>query len=151
MTEYKRKPNTSCSVCGKLIYRRPVELEKSNGRAYCSIACYGKACRKEHPCIICGTLILASKNKKTCSRTCANKNRVGIKYTGARLKDNVVSQKRLKIRIIKLRGAVCERCGYDVYQILQVHHKNRNRNNNTLDNLELLCPNCHASEHYLKK
>ena len=51
---------------------------------------------------------------------------------------------------MKQRGEKCERCGYAVYQILQVHHIDRNRNDNSLDNLELLCPNCHAKEHYLK-
>lgn len=27
---------------------------------------------------------------------------------------------------------------------LELHHKDGNRNNNTLENFELLCPNCHA-------
>jgi len=42
----------------------------------------------------------------------------------------------------------CERCGYDaVPKILGVHHKDRNRNNNEIFNLEVLCPNCHSLEH----
>jgi 5-methylcytosine-specific restriction endonuclease McrA len=42
----------------------------------------------------------------------------------------------------------CERCGYDKEpQILGVHHKDRNRNNNGLSNLEVLCPMCHSLEH----
>jgi hypothetical protein len=45
----------------------------------------------------------------------------------------------------------CERCGYDKYpEILEVHHKDRSRKNGTSANLELLCPNCHAEEHFLK-
>ncbi|MBI3573571.1 hypothetical protein HY090_00790 [Candidatus Kaiserbacteria bacterium] len=32
-----------------------------------------------------------------------------------------------------------------------MHHKDRNRNNNSLGNLELICPNCHYEEHYLEK
>ena len=153
MPEYKRKPNTSCSVCTKLIYRRPAELLKTNGRAYCSNKCYGIACRKETPCIICGKLILAGLNKKTCSRKCSNINRTGITYKkyGAECKDNVKTYKYQKTRLLKQRGAKCERCGFDIYQILQVHHKDRNRKHNTIKNLELLCPNCHAEEHYLKK
>ena len=27
---------------------------------------------------------------------------------------------------------------------LELHHKDGNRHNNTLENFELLCPNCHA-------
>lgn len=57
----------------------------------------------------------------------------------------------LKIRLLESRGNNCERCNYDKYQILQVHHKDRNRANSNLDNLELICPNCHYEEHYLKK
>ena len=150
MSEYKRKPNTKCSICSLPIYRRPIELELSSGKAYCSLACYGRSCRKETPCIVCGTLILASKNKKTCSRACANENRTGITYTGGRLKDNVHTQRLLKQRLIHERGSSCERCGYAIMTILQVHHRDRDRTHNVLMNLELICPNCHASEHYLK-
>ena len=148
---YTRKPNTACTICGKMVYRRPIELERSRGKAYCGLECYGKSSRKERFCIICKLLLPAGKNAKTCSRACSNHNRAGIKYTGRPLKDNALDLRRLKIRLLKKRSPVCERCKYDVYQILQVHHKDRDRTNNTLRNLELLCPNCHASEHYLKK
>jgi 5-methylcytosine-specific restriction endonuclease McrA len=46
----------------------------------------------------------------------------------------------------------CAGCGYDkIPEILEVHHKDRNRNNNAKENLEVLCPNCHCEEHYLTK
>lgn len=42
----------------------------------------------------------------------------------------------------------CECCGLSSWLgspiPLEVHHKDGNRNNNTLENFELLCPNCHA-------
>lgn len=45
---------------------------------------------------------------------------------------------------------LCEKCGYNkIPQILEVHHKDRNRNNNSILNLEILCPNCHDEQHYL--
>ncbi len=93
---------------------------------------------------------MASKNKKTCSRSCANTHRTGIRYKMGRPHDKVVYQRGLKMRLITRRGAQCERCGYGKAEILQVHHKDRNRLNNELDNLELVCPNCHAEEHYLE-
>ena len=149
--QYKRKPNAVCLICNKSIYRRPIELERSKNRAFCTVVCYGIACRKERPCVVCGTLILATKNAKTCSRACANTNRKGIKYKLGRPKrDKVKTQRFLKIRLIHQRGTMCERCKYPKIEILQVHHKDRNRKNNELDNLELICPNCHAEEHYLK-
>lgn len=45
----------------------------------------------------------------------------------------------------------CETCGFPDKRILEVHHKDRNRNNNTRENLILLCPNCHALQHWLTK
>lgn len=150
--KYRRKPNTKCSVCGKHIYRRPCEIERSNNGVFCSMSCYGISCRKEHPCVICGSSILASANKKTCSRGCANTNRTGIQYKlGRTNKSKVKSQRALKIRMIKERGDACERCRYSQVEILQVHHRDRNKSNNKLENLELVCPNCHAKEHYLEK
>ena len=146
---YKRNPNTQCSICRRKIYRRPTEIKQ--GRVFCSRECFGKSNRKEKPCIICGTPILSSANKKTCGRSCANKNRAGIKYKGRRLKDKVQTQRRLKVRLLGQRGGSCERCGYDKREILQVHHKDRDRSNNDLVNLELICPNCHCEEHYLEK
>lgn len=43
----------------------------------------------------------------------------------------------------------CEHCGYDkIPEILGVHHKDKNRNNNNISNLIVLCPNCHSIEHH---
>lgn len=149
--KYKRNPNTKCSVCYKPIYRRPFEIRQSIGGVFCSMGCYGISCRKEKPCVICGKPILSGQNKKTCSRSCANKHRTGIRYKINSTRSKVKSYKILKIRLLKERGRICERCGYNKYEILQVHHKNKNRFNNDLDNLELICPNCHFEEHYLEK
>ena len=45
----------------------------------------------------------------------------------------------------------CAVCGYDEdVDILQVHHKDSNRNNNDKTNLCILCPNCHAKITYGK-
>lgn len=93
---------------------------------------------------------MAGANKKTCSRACANKNRRGIFYKkrGEQTKDKVKYYLSLKSRLLAARGNVCERCDYDKPEILQVHHRDSNQANNELDNLELLCPNCHAEEHH---
>lgn len=148
---YQRKPNIKCGVCQKPIYKRPIEIQRNNGRVYCSNSCYGVSCRKEIPCLVCQKPILAGLNKKTCSRSCANKHRTGIKYNINRPKDKVVSERALKLRLFKLRGKICERCGYQEFRILQIHHKDKNRKNNDLNNLELICPNCHYKDHLLEK
>ncbi len=146
-----RYPNIQCSVCVKTVYRRPVEIQRNGGKAYCSQTCYGLASRREKPCVICAKPILASLHKKTCSRACANINRTGIKYHMGSPRDKVKDQRVVKSKLMQARGVRCERCGYDKREILHVHHKDRDRGNNELNNLELICPNCHYEEHYLEK
>lgn len=149
--QYKRNPNTICLICKKPVYKRPSEIQENKGKVFCGQACYGISCRKEKPCLVCGKPILAGLNKKTCSRSCANKHRIGIKYLLNQPRSKVKSYRALIIRLISARGKMCERCGYKKYEILQVHHKDKNRLNNDLRNLELICPNCHFEEHLLKK
>lgn len=148
---YQRKSNTACVICQKPIYRRPLEINRNGGRVFCSIACYGISCRKETPCLVCEKPILAKFNKKTCSRSCANIHRAGIRYKMNQPRDKVTTLRALKLRLMKIRGKSCERCGYIRSEIIQVHHKDRNNQNNELYNLELVCPNCHYEEHYLEK
>lgn len=53
-----------------------------------------------------------------------------------------------KKHLIKLKGHQCETCKlteWFTFPIpLEVHHRDGNRTNNTLDNLQLLCNNCHG-------
>lgn len=144
--QYTRNPNTKCTVCGKPIYRRPGLL--SSSKPFCSQICYGQSCRKEIPCLTCGKPILRGLNKKTCSRSCSNIHRTGVKYKIGRPRDKAKTIYLLKMRIVESRGGKCERCDYSRVEVLQIHHKDRNRQNNKLENLELICPNCHFEEHY---
>lgn len=71
-------------------------------------------------------------------------------FTGNTVKQNELlsSSVYLKKRLYELRGYKCESCGLtqwlDQSIPLELHHKDGNRNNNDLNNLILLCPNCHA-------
>lgn len=51
-------------------------------------------------------------------------------------------------RIIK-EDSVCEICGKEGF--LEVHHIDRNRDNNERDNLQILCPKCHKDQHPRKR
>ena len=58
------------------------------------------------------------------------------------------NRETLRKNLIILRGHKCECCNLEEWNglpiALQVHHKDGDGLNNLLDNLELLCPNCHA-------
>lgn len=64
-------------------------------------------------------------------------------------KDNVRSHV-LKQKLIKenYKENKCEICGTLIWQgvrlPLELHHKDGNHFNNSLDNLQILCPNCHS-------
>ena len=58
---------------------------------------------------------------------------------------------KLKNRLIKegLKQAFCEECGWakqtkDGRLPLELHHINGDPHDNRLENLEILCPNCHS-------
>lgn len=68
-----------------------------------------------------------------------------------------VSRKCLKRCYLKFRDNKCDNCGLVGYWngqpiTLQIHHINGVHNDNRLDNLQLLCPNCHSqTENYRGK
>lgn len=55
----------------------------------------------------------------------------------------------LKKHLIKEKGHKCELCELTEWRgqsiVLEVHHKDGDRTNNELNNLNLLCCNCHAT------
>lgn len=51
---------------------------------------------------------------------------------------------------METRGVVCEICKFSKTNILVVHHviERCNGGSDNLENLKLICPNCHAEIHY---
>lgn len=66
------------------------------------------------------------------------------------VKGKYVSTIHLKWRLLEegIKEWKCERCQNTTWLgnkiPLELHHKDGDRNNNEIENLELLCPNCHA-------
>lgn len=56
----------------------------------------------------------------------------------------IINTRSLKLRLIRngLKQHKCEICGYE--KKVELHHINGIPNDNRLDNLQILCPNCHA-------
>lgn len=65
-------------------------------------------------------------------------------------KNPLCSSHKMRNRLIEdnIKLPKCEQCNLTLWLgkaiPLELHHKDGNHYNNTLDNLEILCPNCHA-------
>lgn len=141
-----RLSNCSCSVCARAIYRRP--SQQASGPVFCTRACSGIARRIERSCPVCGGSFWGAK--RTCSRACSNVGRTGTRYGGQNRRNKAVQGWFLKERVAAARGGLCEACGLDNFNILQVHHVVRRSagGSDDLDNVRLLRPNCHMTVHH---
>jgi len=138
-----------CETCGKEFYVFPERLRRKVRVRYCSMKCYNKkgdnnpfwgkqhtekSIKKmtEHP------------NHPKFGRGEDNPNfsRYGDNYIG--------NSKNWWVQHRDIISDKCQRCDFSE-PILIVHHKDRNAKNNDKSNIEILCPNCHALEHFHAK
>ncbi len=150
--------NKKCKICGKEFYTKPFHTKKGWGK-YCSIKCRSKSQfnGKWVECNNCSKKIYRtprdyrkSRSKRFfCSVSChcswENKNvRCGVNAP------NWIAGENAYRDIMRRSGVVkkCNRCGIDDKRVLSVHHKDVNRKNNTIENLEWLCRNCHFLAHW---
>lgn len=133
----------TCRMCQKEF---KVIHARVNTAKHCSRECYHdnrrNTSKEPRICIQCNSSYPATKGsgKKFCSLKC---------FHIQKIKDVPVSYAAAR-KSIKKSGELshCERCGYkENPHILGIHHKDRDRKNNSRDNLEVLCPNCHSLEH----
>lgn len=75
-------------------------------------------------------------------------NKNNYNYDSFALQPYKKNGKSTRNALINLRGQQCEQCGLTEWLgqpiNLEVHHKDGDRTNNSLNNLQLLCPNCHS-------
>jgi len=90
-----------------------------------------------------------------------NQNRKGIAHTELHadindyltLNGKYIKASLLRLRLIKsgLKEEKCECCGLTMWMgkkiPLELHHKNGNHYDNRLENLQVLCSNCHSIAH----
>lgn len=143
----KTKPtNCTCQECGKTFHRKPSEIKLN---IFCSRICAQKR-NKKAPiyCDICGNVVDQKRRAKYCSKLCANR---AIKINPRKARST--RPRTWKKILILDRGGKCNRCTVDFVEILQVHHiiERSNGGGDELENLEILCPTCHAIHHYSKR
>lgn len=152
-TKKRRKAEYyNCEYCKKEFLRR---IKKKRKKRYCCYDCYYKfvkSKRIELRCANCDKIIKKSasklknsKHKKYfCDRKCKDiaQRLGGVKeIQPSHYKDGEYVYRK---NALAFYVNECACCRYDEYlEILEVHHIDRNRKNNNLDNLIILCPNCH--------
>ena len=86
--------------------------------------------------------------RATCSYSCSNT----LFRSG---KDNpnwIEGGGAYRVKALAYYLPICTRCNYsENIAAIVVHHKDRDRSNSTMENLEVLCANCHAIEHWQDK
>ena len=150
--KYDLNPNF-CKCCGNKI-----EYEKRNN-IYCSHSCSAtvnnRLRTKEKKCLNCGKDITHKHHNKFCNNTCANeffyKEKVKRFLNGENfIKCGLQVPNFIKKYLMEIHNNKCEKCGWgERHPItqnipLEVHHIDGDCSNNRINNLELLCPNCHS-------
>lgn len=137
-----------CPICN---CNFPSRLNSS--KKFCSIVCSNKSTQKrvELECAWCKKrfkrAISKSKGIVFCSRNCKDtaQRLDGIKeihppHYGS--KYNTYHE-----LINRTKNPYCIDCKIDKRYLLMVHHMDGNRNNNEIENLEIVCGNCHMKRH----
>lgn len=153
-----------CLNCSKKFNTEQKYLNRGHGK-FCSLSCARKnsprkSSKIEIECSWCKIKFMMAPSRlrsKSGLNFCCREHKDlaqrigGLKEIQLPHYGNQLASYRTKV----LREAIeikCARCGYDKYpEILEVHHKDCNRENNNLENLELICPNCHQEEHFKTK
>ena len=145
---------TRCRRCGRFYFVPWHVLKKTK---YCSHTCSDPASRRRVKlvCAYChkkferkpSGLVKSKSGLYFCNRNCKDQAQQlgGIAAIQPSHYGNGANSYRK--RALKAKGKKCERCGYSgSKKMLDVHHRDGNRGNGRLSNLEILCVWCHWLE-----
>lgn len=162
----------NCLTCGKEFNAPQRDITRGNGK-YCSRKCFGASPvvirRKPKMTILICAFCDAEFSRRLsrvredgsksglrfCSRVCKEKAQSldgGLKEIQPDHYGTAKEEYRYREKAFSFYPKECTKCGYkEVVEVLQVHHKDRDRTNGDIANLEVLCPTCHMVEHFRTK
>lgn len=85
-----------------------------------------------------------------CSRSCSNSKNNSLFKSGEKHPNYTTGKGSYRKRMLR-EVCECEDCGNTDIRVLEVHHVDRNRLNNKLENLVVLCANCHLIRHHKQR
>jgi hypothetical protein len=147
------KIELKCEYCGGLFLREESRITRDNKRGTPHIVC-SKSCshaiqrkRIAVQCTNCKDLILRKpstlkSSKVFCSMSCRS-TWYDTKRCGEQHPNYTTGKSSYRRKAMTHYGPACTVCGYSVECVLQVHHRDGNRLNNAIDNLDVLCPTHH--------
>ncbi len=126
---------------------------KSDNRIFCNQTCStifnNKLRGKSEVCLNCGE-IKSGDNKNYCNHKCQHEHRDKLRIEEIETGESKLSSRNFKIYLIQKHGDKCMRCGWcEINPVtgkvpIELEHIDGNSDNNSLNNLKLLCPNCHS-------
>jgi hypothetical protein len=128
------------------------DITKLNEKIFCSQSCAAtfnnKLRNKKHTCLNCKKGI--DSWKTYCTKQCVNNHKQKVLFERIENSEIGFSEKQLKRYLISKFGEKCMECDWSrIHPItgkvpVQLEHIDGNSENNTLENLKILCPNCHS-------
>lgn len=153
----------SCAATYNNLHRKPRSME-SKKKTSDSLKRYHHNENNEQEflddqtCENCGCKIYSLNKRRFCSLKCMGEYTKSHKLNEWKTepeKFNNIHYSFIKNYLMKLHNYKCELCGWGETNIftkkipLEIHHIDGNCTNNKIENLQLLCPNCHSlTENY---
>jgi hypothetical protein len=146
----------NCKLCDKEFNKKPSQIKISPNN-FCSASCAATYNNKNFPkrkvegsCKSCNCAI--TTKHKFCVSCRGDRKRGVLKVISNNLKrkplEGLISRDSIKNRIFETQEKYCESCGLHTWMdepiMLELHHIDGSGKNNLRDNLQILCPNCHA-------
>lgn len=105
-------------------------------------------------CLNCNTKLPRRQHSNKPRKFCGNNKCQHDFLRKSAIDKNIAGVTATKRYIIDTRGYQCEECNITEWRgkaiSLELDHINGDFNNNSLDNVRLLCPNCHSQTHTYK-